>query len=285
MKRAVIFVFAIIAMCVSLQAKNVRVKGSYTFYAPASMSMQEAEQEAIRAAQLDALANEFGHVLVQNTTSVLTERDERFYQLNNIQEKGEWIETIGEPKIERSFSNDGFCIKCTIEGWAREIESAKTDIDFKILCNHPEAKYEHTEFKEGDKLYVHFRSAEKGYIAIYLYDKEKDRVMCMLPYLRDTHSVNSIEGDKKYVFFSKEMNQMPVRAKEYKMGCSADRTVNTVYILFSKKEFTKPMLTTDDSQRSLPSISYEKFQKWLIKCQSNDDTFMVLKRNIQISKE
>lgn len=285
MKRALTFILCIIAVCVSLQGKNVKVKGSYTFYAPRTMSLQDAEQEAIRCAQTDALAKEFGHVIVQNTTSVLTERDEHFYQLNNIQEKGEWIETIGEPKIERGFYDDGFCITCTIEGWAREIQSAKTDIDLKILCNHPNAEYEHTDFKSGDKLYVHFKSAEKGYIAIYLYDKENNKVMCMLPYMRDNSSVNAIDRDKKYIFFSKEMNELPSRAMEYKMGCSENSTVNTLYILFSKNEFTKPMLSTGEDRRSLPSISYEKFQKWLTKCQSNDESFMILKRNIKITKE
>lgn len=268
-----------------LLAKTKTVTGHYTYYAPATMSMQDAEQEAIRRAQINALAKEFGRIIVENTTSVLTEQDEHFYQVGNNHVKGEWIKTIGTPKIERGFYEDGFYITCTVKGEAREIVSTRTNVEVKILCNHPDADYEHTDFKAGDKLFVSFKTAEKGFIAIYLYDKENDKVMCMLPYLRDTRSVNAIEKDKKYVFFSKSMNELQSKALEYKMGCNNDNSVNTIYILFSKKEFTKPMLKSEENKRSIPYTSYEKFQKWLTDCQTQDDTFLIITKNIQITKE
>ena len=58
------------------------------------MSMQQAEQEAIRRAQINALASAFGRIIVENTTSIQTEQDELFYQEGNSHVKGEWIETI-----------------------------------------------------------------------------------------------------------------------------------------------------------------------------------------------
>lgn len=285
-KRVILFFFCLIGLFVPLSAKSLQTtEGTYTFYAPASMSMQEAEQEAIRRAQIKALADAFGRVIVENTTSVLTEQDEHFYQLGNSLVKGEWVETIGKPKIERGFYDDGFFVICTIRGKAREIVSSKTDVEVKILCNHPDTKYEHTDFKAGDKLFVSFKSAEKGYISIYLFDKENNTVRCLLPYVRDTRSVNEVEKDKRYVFFSKSMNELPTRAFEYKMGCIDDNTVNTLYILFSKNEFTKPILKKDDNNRTLPYISYDKFQKWLTDCQTHDESFLVISRNIKISKE
>lgn len=283
--RATLLFFSLITLAMALQAKGVQtVEGTYTFYAPSSMSVQQAEQEAVRRAQIKALADAFGRVIVENTISVLTEQDEHFYQVGNSLVKGEWIETIGTPKIERGFYDDGICITCTIKGKAREIVISKTDVDVKILCNHPDAKYEHTDFKVGDKLYMSFSTAEIGYVAVYLYDKENDKVMCLLPYLRDCNSVCSVQKDKKYVFFSKAMNELPVRAMEYKMGCNDESTVNTLYVLFSKREFDKPMLKEGENSRSVPSISYDKFQKWLTRCQMFDDSFMVIKRNITISK-
>lgn len=285
MRRGILFFLSVLVWCMPLLAKTEKVKGTYTFYAPPSMSMQEAEQEAIRRAQLKALADHFGRVIVENTTSVLTEQDEHFYQVGNSLVKGEWIETIGTPKIERGICDDGFYVTCTIEGKAREIVSSKTDVEVKVLCNNPNVDYEHTDFKAGDKLYVSFKTPEEGFIAIYLYDKEDDKVMCMLPYPRDTRSANAIEKDKQYVFFSKSMNVLPARAKEYKMGCNESSTVNTLYILFSKKKFTKPMLKSEENIKSIPYTSYEKFQKWLTNCQTHDETFLIIKKNIKITKE
>lgn len=284
-RRIIIIFFCLLSYVLPSSAKStVTVEGAYTFYAPSTMSMAEAEQEAIRRAQFDALQRQFGLVVVENTTSVSTEDDEHFYQEGNTHLKGEWIETIGTPEIKKGIYEDGFYVSCKIKGKAREIETSRTDIDVKILCNRPDTGYEHTSFKDGDKLYLSFKSADNGYISIYLYDKDSDKVSCLLPYISDTHSVNKIEKDKEYLFFSKEKNPFHVRALEYKMRCTDDISVNTVYVLFSKNEFSKPALTTGTSRKSLPSLSYDRFHKWLTKCLSEDDAFQVIKRNIEISK-
>lgn len=265
-------------------AKSTKtIEGSYTYYAPPTMSMQQAEQEAIRRAQINALAKAFGSVIVENTTSILTEQDELFYQEGNSLVKGEWIETIGEPKIERGLDDNSFWVKCTIKGKAREIVSARTDIDVKVLCNHPDVNFEHTDFKNGDRLYVSIKTAENGYITIFLYDKKADSVSCLLPYPRDNNSVTAIMRDKKYVLFSKSRNELPAKAVEYVMNCTDAIETNTLYVLFSKKVFSKPSL--NDNEGAIKNLSYSRFQRWLTKCQSEDETFQVIRKNINISKE
>lgn len=285
-QRHVYILFFLLCLNLSAAAKTIKtVEGTYTFYAPSTMSMQQAEQEAIRRAQINALASAFGRIIVENTTSIQTEQDELFYQEGNSHVKGEWIETIGEPKIERGFYENGFYVTCTIRGKAREIVSAKTDIEVKVLCNHPDATFEHTDFKDGDKLYVSVKAAENGYITIYLYDKEADRVSCLLPYPWDNNSVNAIRRDKKYVLFSKSLNDLPAKAVEYVMNCTGDLEVNTLYVLFSRKEFSKPSLNITGNKRTIGNLPYSQFQRWLTKCQTEDETLQVIKRNINISTE
>ncbi len=286
MQKHIYILFFLLCLSLPATAKTIKtVEGTYTFYAPSTMSMQQAEQEAIRRAQINALASAFGRIIVENTTSIQTEQDELFYQEGNSHVKGEWIETIGEPKIERGFYENGFYVTCTIKGKAREIVSAKTDIDIKVLCNHPDADFEHTEFKNGDRLYVSIKAAENGYITIYLYDKKADIVSCLLPYPWDNNSVNAIKRDKKYVLFSKSLNELPAKAVEYVMNCTDDMEVNTLYVLFSRKEFSKPTLNVTGNKRTIGNLSYTQFQRWLTKCQSENETLQIIKKNINISTE
>lgn len=284
--RLIYTLFLFCGICCAVAAKSIKtVEGTYTFYAPSTMSMQQAEQEAIRRAQINALANAFGRVIVENTTSIQTADDDLFYQEGNSLVKGEWIETIGEPKIERGFCEDGFYVKCTIKGKAREIVSTRTDIDVKVLCNHPDNNFEHTDFKDGDRLYVSLKSAENGYVTIYLYDKKEDVVSCLLPYPKDNHSVCAVERDKKYVLFSKQRNELPARAVEYVMNCSDDIEMNTLYILFSKKEFSKPSLNTDEGKNVIGNLTYTQFQRWLSKSMAENEGLQVINKNIKISKD
>ena len=266
----------------SLLARDIQVvEGTYTFVAPLTMSYQEAEQEAIRRAQLNALAKAFGRIIAESSTSVVNGQDELFYQEGNSQVKGEWIETIGHPRIERSFSDDGIIITCTIKGRARELNSVKTQLNCKVMCNQPESNFESADFKAGNRLYVGLTAAEGGYLAIYLYDSKADEVSCLLPYPNDSGSVCSIKKDKPYVFFSKAKNELPVKAVEYVMNCTDEVEVNTLYVLFSKKDFSKPTLTHSNS---IGHLRYADFQRWLVKSQSNDETLQVIKKSIRISK-
>lgn len=282
MKCRILALLLFFTSCSWLVAREVKVvEGSYTFVVPPTMTYQEGEQEALRRAQLNALAKAFGRIIAESSTSVVNGQDELFYQEGNTQVKGEWLETIGTPKFERSFSDDGIIIKCTVKGRAREIKGVQTQLDCKVLCNQPEAAAEQLDFQSGNRLYLKFLAAEGGYLAVYLYDSKADEVSCLLPYPTDSHSVCNVKKDHPYLFFSKARNELPVRAVEYVMNCTDEVEVNTLYVVFSKREFSKPTL---DRSSQIGHLSYADFQRWLVKSQSNDETMQVVKKSIRISR-
>ena len=267
-----------------LFAQKVKiVEAEYTFIVPESMSIKQAEQEALRRAQIEAIANEFGTLLSQNTMSIASDRGEDFYQEGVGLVKGEWIETIGEPKFERGFYGDDMFVKCTIKGKAREIKTSKVDLDIKVLCNGTEEKFENTDFKSGDKIYLHFKSPEDGYLSVYLYDTVGDVVTCLLPYKRDNLSVVKVEQDVEYVFFSKRYNKLGLYAAEYVMGCENERDMNTLYVVYSKNEFSKPTLNDSGDRAALKHLTFDKFNSWLTKSQLQDKDMQVEKKIISIT--
>ncbi len=263
-----------------LVAREVKVvEGTYTYVVPPTMSYQEGKQEALRRAQLNALAKAFGRIIAESSTSVVNGQDELFYQEGNTQVKGEWLETIGTPEFERSFSDDGIIIKCTVKGRAREIKSVQTQLNCKVLCSQSETAIEQLDFCSGNRIYLSFIAAENGYLAVYLYDSKADEVSCLLPYPTDVNSACSVKGDYSYLLFSKAHNEMPGRAVEYVMNCTDEVEVNTLYIVFSKREFAKPTL---DRSSQIGHLSYADFQRWLVKSQSNDESMQVVKKNLRI---
>lgn len=267
----------------SVCAKTRTVEGRSTFYIPPTMTRAQAEEEAINRAKIDALNKAFGSSVVASNTTILTESDERFYSNGFDLVKGEWIETIGTPEINISLERGEVVLSVKIKGKAREKKTADIDISAKILRNGTTSNCESTEFKSGDKIYVKFSSPVDGYVSIYQYDPVLDMVYCLLPYRKDGSGSVAVEHDKEYVFFSKSHSYDPKAVDEYRLGCSEDGEVNTIFILFSPNRFSKS--NTASTDRYTPgNLKFPDFEKWKAKSQAQDAKMQVISKNIVISK-
>jgi hypothetical protein len=247
------------------------------------MTRAQAEDEAIRRAKLDALSKAFGNSLITSNTSIITENDERFYSNGFDLVKGEWIETIGIPEIKTCLDGDEIFLTVKIKGKAREKTKADIDISAKILRNGTTTACESTEFSSGDKMYVQLIAPIDGYVSIYQHDPTTDLVYCLLPYKKDGSGSTKVEHDKEYIFFSKADSTNPRLVDEYRLGCSTDREVNTIFIVFSTNMFTKSV--TESTDRYTPrNLKFSDFESWKSKCQAQDAMMQVISKNIIINK-
>lgn len=286
MRRDLVLFLFLSCIAGALYAQKVKsVSGSYLYYVPETMTIQEAKQEALRRAQIDALAAEFGTTVSQSTAVHMSQKSESFYQEGAALVKGEWIETVGEPEFERGFHGDDMYIRCTVKGRARAIKSSKADLGVKVLRNGTGVRYEASEFADGDKIYLHFNSPVDGYLAVFLHDTENDVVSCLLPYRRDNIPAVKVEGDEDYVFFSKQMNTLGLRAQEYVMGCANEHETNTLYVVFSRNEFVKPSLDDGRQKSELKHMNLEDFTSWLSRSQVRDKDMQVEKRIISLTNQ
>ena len=131
------------------------------------------------------------------------ESDTQFFALGGSDVKGEWIETIGNPEYQLQFENHFLVISCTVKGKVREIESTKTEIIAKPLRNGTNLRYESNEFKDGDDLYLYFRTPEDGYISIYLLDENTQLLYNILPYKNQPIPSVKVKGMTERIFFQK----------------------------------------------------------------------------------
>ena len=251
------------------------VVGTYEYHTPKNITMEEAERIALERAKLQAIANEFGTVVSQsnytaiNNTNGTSEVD--FFSLGGSEVKGEWIETLGNPDIIRSFDEDGaLIVHVTVKGRIREITNARVDFQAKVLCNGTDLKFARNDFRSGDDLYLYFKSPTDGYLNVYLLDEVSQTVYCLLPYRNSRKGSVKVKHDVPYIFFSKAKAEGDASGiDEYVMTCSRSSERNVLYVMFSTNEFIKASLESTEELRPRQT-GWEDFQKWIVKCRNKD---------------
>ena len=276
-------------LCVGTFAQRTeKVYAEYIYHAPENISLEEAKRIALERAKIQAIADEFGTIVSQSNTTLVSNRNGEsssdFFSLGGSEVKGEWIETIGQPEYEINYEQGMLVVKAMVSGRIREIVSAQIDLKAEVLCNGTDLKFARTDFKSGDDLYLYFQSPVNGYLAVYLLDEVSQMVYCLLPYKSSSEAVTLIEKDKPYIFFSaKHAGDKGHLVDEYTMTCTNPVERNTIYVVFSPNEFAKA--TSNNVDELLPQeLSFEKFQKWLLKGRNRDKDMTMVNKNLIINK-
>lgn len=263
------------------------VEGTYVYYVPNHVSMEEAKRVALEQAKIKAIANEFGTVVsktsISMTENVNGDSSSDFYSIGGSEVKGEWIETIGEPQYNTSYKNNKLIVIATVKGKAREIVFSEIDFLAKILRNGTEDKFESNDFKSGDDLYLSFTSPINGYLSVYLVDAD-NQAFCLLPYRSQTNGIYKVEANHRYLFFSIKDGDIAEQPyiDEYTMTCSKTKEYNQIYVVFSPNQFVK---ATDNYQENLPRmLDIDNFHKWLARCRRQDKDMKIQITPIKISK-
>lgn len=288
MKRALYIFLSLMFLPVGLYAQRVKqVCGEYTYYAEGNESLNQAKLKALEGARLQALAHEFGTIISQNTmmSEIVSNNQEQSYfsQLSSTEVKGEWIADTDEPEYEVKFIDDMLVVACYACGKARELSNEAADFEALVLRNGTEAKFADTHFRNGDDMFLQFRSPINGYVAVYLVD-ETPTAYCLLPYIDNAEGQQPVKHGRRYVFFSPDKDgKTDCEVDEYTLTCSNDIERNRLFVIFSPEPFTKAL----DSQLSdaLPrQLSYEDFSKWLSNCRKRDKKMGVKVMYIEIKK-
>lgn len=271
--------------------KVERVSATYTYYAPETMSVEEAKRTALERAKIQAIADEFGTIVSQSNSTVIANRngetDSQFFSFGGSEVRGEWIETTDEPKYEISYKDNYLVVVVSVKGRAREIVSAGIDFVAKPLRNGTTLRFESAEFKDGDDFYLYFQSPIDGNVAAYLLDETTQTVYCVLPYKRQSDmTAFPVEANKEYTFFSRTSVERQERANvdEYVLSCDNEREFNTLYVLFSPSEIGKRTGFDNSIEDKPDNISYRDFRQWLSKTLSKDSKIQFQEIHISINK-
>lgn len=278
----------VLPMMVTAQRER-EVSGEYTYYVPSNVTLEQAKITAEKHARIAALVKEFNIIVYQNNTSVMSNRNgdeiDDFYSVDVSESRGEWIRNTKPTKFELIPEEGNLVVKATVWGVAREVMSAKTSIDARVLCNGTEPKYESNLFKEGDDLYLYFRSAEDGWLCVFLFNRFNNEVYCLLPYLQSPEGSVRVKHDKEYVFFKADKdNPEWEKVDEYTMTCESSAEFNEIYVVFSPHKFSKPVGGDADLADKPLSFDAATLTQWLSKCQSKDKDMVVEKKLVRVEK-
>lgn len=251
-----------------------KVTASYTYFAPETMTLEEAKRTALDRAKMQAIANEFGTVVSQTNYTSVSNRNGvssiDFQSVGYSDLRGEWLETVGEPVYDINYADGMHSISVNVKGKIREITASYAQIQATLLRNVPELRFRSSEFTNRDDLFLHFISPVNGYLSVYLID-DSQTAFCLLPYARQTNGIFTIEANKEYILFSKAATTLPdpTIVDEYIMTCGSSIERNLLAIIFSENPFSK---TADFGiTQGLPrQLKATDLTSWLSKARGKD---------------
>jgi len=289
MKRVVLISIFIVLTVVVQAQRTEKVTATYTYYPPENVTLEEAKRTALDRAKISAIADAFGTLVTQSNSTIVSNQngqsDSRFFSLGGSEVKGEWIETTGEPLYNIRYEGNMLVVSVEISGRIREITKARIDVIAKVLRNGTEEKFESSEFRSGDDMYLFFKSPVDGYLVVYLLDETTQEVFCLLPYKASGEGAYRIEHDHPHILFSapKELVN-PSVVDEYTMTCNLEKEFNDIYVVFSPDPFAKANMKESIDEKLPRLLSYEDFQKWLVKLKSKDKNTIIINKQITIKK-
>lgn len=283
--RRILFLL-LITVGIPLFAQRVKtVSGTYIYVVPENQSYADAKNTALKQAQIQMLADTYGTFIELTSATNISGDGVTTRTLSESNVKGEWIETVGEPVFKRLVQGDNIAIQVEVKGKVREITTSALQFDAKPLCNAPDVRFEKTDFKSGDDLYLYFSTSSDGWLAVYLYDGNDD-VYCLLPYSGQRDGIYQVKGGKEYIFFSEDNADENVSSNdidEYTLTCSGDKEVNRLYVICSPNKFTKAVDSKGDD--TLPRVlNYLDFQGWLSRLRMADKQIGLKTIDITITK-
>lgn len=292
--KKVLLLFTILIPLMSSAQKMLTASGEYTYYAPLNITVEQAKATAVERAKTKIIADHFGTVVgVNNSTTVSNingESSVSFLSLGDSEVKGEWIETIGEPKISVTYEQNMQVVHVWIKGTIREIKYAKVPFEMSVLKNGIEDRFESDEFRDGDQLYISFQTPVDGYVAVYLYDLSG--VNRLLPLKHQSDGSQFVAQGERVVFFEHKRSQYNPELgrnveslySEYTLYCGDDNELNRIYVIFSPNKFSRPIDDTTIGNDIPAMLSFEAFQSWLAKSRKQDIDMCLKIKDIIIRK-
>ena len=248
--------------------RTATVSAEYTYYAPENITIEQAKNNAVQRAMIEAVASQFGTLVQQISTTKIANNNESssvdFSSLGSSDVRGEWIQTIGEPLFDITYQEGQLVVRVKIKGKVREIAYLKPQFITRLLRNGTKTNFESEEFRDGDFLYMSILSPVPGYVAIFCKD---DSIRCVLPDIESPNGVQPITANRQNLFFTEY-------GKRLQIGYPGHDEVNAVYFLFSPNPIVRPLSESLD-EGGLPVFSDEKFNRWLSDMRNHDKELQV----------
>ena len=298
MKRLIQFllvpIFLFIAVGDSLAQKRREATASYTIVLSRTSTMQETETLCIEQARLKAIADAFGYSISETTVSNVSDQSgkvsDAFNVLTKTSVRGEWITDTSAPKLAWTCSENELAVTATVAGTIRENnKEGKTTIEF-YSCSPADVTTEKSAFRSGQPLNAFFRTARSGYLSVFYLDRNSGVAYRVFPapsYTSLDHF--EVRADEAYVLFNRAYaSQFPgyPSSVDLTMDVPQDKiqVIDEVIAVYSPTPYKKPLLSSQTNQQTLPELTSNQLQNWLVELKSNNKEAIIHTVNLIVSK-
>ena len=277
----IINLILVLLFTATIQAQRITtVCGEYRYIVPEETPLNRAKQIAIDKARNEAIANEFGQVVSQSTTTTIHSSDNNSQvqsdSYTSTESKAIWLSDKQEPKVSIAYENDVLVITASVCGKVRELKTAEVELKMQVLNNGLESN----QFKNNDKVSISFKSPVSGYVAIFFRDDNAGIISCMMPYENEDGTAREVKSNKEYTYLSTADPLYPYQEATI-LVTEKPTEFDTFIPIFSKKDFSMP---ASDMGDFVPELSVEDFHEWLCKNRIHDETMQTIEETIQINK-
>ena len=277
----IINLILVLLFTATIQAQRITtVCGEYRYIVPEETPLNRAKQIAIDKARNEAIANEFGQVVSQSTTTTIHSSDNNSQvqsdSYTSTESKAIWLSDKQEPKVSIAYENDVLVITASVCGKVRELKTAEVELKMQVLNNGLESN----QFKNNDKVSITFKSPVSGYVAIFFRDDNAGIISCMMPYENEDGTAREVKSNKEYTYLSTADPLYPYQEATI-LVTEKPTEFDTFILIFSKKDFSMP---ASDMGDFVPELSVEDFHEWLCKNRIHDETMQTIEETIQINK-
>lgn len=264
---------------------------------PPNKSEDEVVKACIVNAKIKAIENTFGEIFIQGNSTYIrnsktgekTEESQVFNFIGESYVNGEWIEDLEPPKVTTFNSNNERWVKVLVKGKIRELNVTQAKFSSEPL-SCPNISCATETFNEDQEFYLHFKSPQAGYLAVYLDVPEDQKTYKLFPYKNlNTDSLVKFKADEDYYLFSSKESKIcqPAFVDELVLTLknANNAEFNKLFVIYSpERPIEKPILTkgnrtnfnTENWKLELPDfLSSEAFQKWLINVRTNSEDIQV----------
>ncbi len=253
---------------------------------------EQAKAKVKELAIIKAIENKFDSYVNAGSRLEVKNGRSAFTYIGSVKVLGEWLKTTDVKFTEDSHKTESgidVYITCCVEGKVRAV-TPKAVVKFEVL-NMPKVESRTTDFLNNEQLYLQFISPVDGYVSVFL--EEGGITRRLLPYSKmggECQNGVLVKGDSPYLFFSENHSYWTGKYEtdEIILYTNKSKEENMLYIIFSEKEYKKPILNPVEKKgkQMLPkSLKTSAFKKWLTDCKINMPEFVCIEKKITIKNE
>ena len=288
MYQRILLVLAVIFLPLLAEAQKIKdITGEYTYVQADDETLAMAKARAVKNAQNEAIAQEFGTLIMKKSIIRMDEKKMSTLTIGENEVKAQWIKDNRPPEFKFSVdpATGQQIITVKVSFKAREIISKAVQIEAQLLRNGTDLRNEDNIFLSGDQMYLHFKSPVSGFLVVYE-QGEDQQVRRLLPYSRSKDIAFPVEGNKDYILFSPRHlynGESKDNVDEICFSTSQTIEMGRICVIFSTNPIDRPFDkdggTVSGRDVGIESmgllqvprqLSFDDFQTWLSTSRLND---------------